>query len=199
MITQLRGKISEVNLTSVVLDVNGVGYEIFIPLSSYDRLPKAGSEVTILTHLHHRDDQMVLYGFMTEEERELFKMLIGVSGVGPRVALCILSGMAAEDFKAAVANGDVKMIRSISGIGPKTASRIIVELKDRIGVLPAYEALSKKLEKSPKEKMVVDAVLALISLGYNQTSAHKAVRKVLKEVKEKLNVEELVKRALKYV
>jgi len=199
MINSLRGKLIETNLTRVIVDVGGVGYEINIPLSTFDRLPKIGSEISILTHLCHRDDQMTLYGFMTEEEKMLFRMLIGVSGIGPKAGLSILSGISVDNFKAAVARGDVNILKSVKGVGPKTASRLMVELKERIGLLPSYEKLAREREPSPEQKMITDAVMALISLGYNQASAHKAIKVVLDESEKEIPVEEIIKRALKHV
>ena len=199
MINSLRGKLIETNLTRVIVDVGGVGYEINIPLSTFDRLPKPGSEISILTHLCHRDDQMTLYGFMTEEEKTLFRMLIGVSGIGPKAGLNILSGISVDNFKAAVARGDVNILKSVKGIGPKTASRLMVELKEQIGLLPSYEKLAREREPSSEQKMLTDAVMALISLGYNQASAHKAIKVVLDESEKEIPVEEIIKRALKHV
>src|SRR5512140_3308878 len=134
MISFLKGKLVEALPTQVVLDVNGVGYEALIPLSSYDKLPQPGQEVKLLTHLAVREDAHTLYGFMTAAERELFRLLINtVSGIGPKIALNILSGIAVTAFRGAVANGDVKALSQISGVGKKTAERIVVELKDKIG------------------------------------------------------------------
>ena len=199
MINSLRGKLTETNLTRIIVDVGGVGYEINIPLSTFDRLPKVGGEISILTHLCHRDDQMTLYGFMTEEEKTLFRMLIGVSGIGPKAGLNILSGISVDNFKAAVARGDVNILKSVKGIGPKTASRLMVELKEQIGLLPSYEKLARQREPSSEQKMLTDAVMALISLGYNQASAHKAIKVVLNESEKEIPVEEIIKRALKHV
>jgi len=199
MITRIRGKLVLMELTSIVVDVGGVGYEILISLATHSMLPREGSEVEILTHLHHKDDNMVLFGFSTEEERELFRMLIGVSGIGPRGAMRILSGIPVDDFKAAIARGDEKMLKTVSGIGPKTASRLIVELKERIGLVPAYQALSRELEPTEEQKQFYDAVLALIKLGYTQAAAQKALKRVLEETVEKASLEEIVKKALKYV
>ena len=199
MITRLRGKIEKSRITSVIIDVNGVGYDVLIPLSTYDRLPEDGEEATLLTYLHHTESAMTLFGFFTEAERELFKMLMTVSGIGPRVALGALSGSSVENLKAAISRGDVKLIKSIQGIGPKTAQRIIVELKDKVGILPSYEEMSKQLEKSPEEKKVTDCVLALISLGYSQPTAHKAVKATIEKHPEVSEVEEIIKLSLKYL
>src|SRR5947209_12787159 len=141
MIAYLHGKLVDALPTQVTVEVNGVGYEALIPLSSYDKLPKPGLEVMLLTHLVIREDAHVLYGFVTAEERELFRLLINtVSGIGPKIALNVLSGMNATAFRGAVANGDVKALSQISGVGKKTAERIVVELKDKVGAAGAWEA-----------------------------------------------------------
>jgi Holliday junction DNA helicase RuvA len=145
MITYLHGKLVESLPTQIVVDVHGVGYDVLIPLSSFDRLPAPGSEVTVLTHLAIREDAHVLYGFMTAAERDLFRLLINnVSGIGPKIALNVLSGMNVVALRGAVATGDVKSLSQISGIGRKTAERIVVELKDKIGPAGAWEASSAR-------------------------------------------------------
>src|SRR5512137_1685784 len=143
MITSLTGTLVESLPTQVIIDVQGVGYEVLIPLSSYDKLPAPGQQVKILTHLAIREDAHVLYGFMTAAERDLFRLLVNtVSGIGPKIALNVLSGMNPTAFRGAVANGDVKALSQISGVGKKTAERIVVELKDKIGAAGAWEAAS---------------------------------------------------------
>src|SRR5437763_14626707 len=140
MITFLHGKLVEALPTQVTVDVNGVGYEALIPLSSYDKLPSRGQEVRLLTHLAVREDAHVLYGFMTTAERELFRLLINtVSGIGPKIALNILSGISVTAFRGAVANGDIKALSQVSGVGKKTAERIIVGLRDKVGAAGAGE------------------------------------------------------------
>ena len=129
MITFLEGTLVEKQPTRIVLAVHGVGYEVFIPLSSYDRLPEENAPCRILTHDHLREDAHLLYGFVTEAERGLFGMLLGISGIGPKTALSALSGLSVRDLKTAVVEGDVKRLSSISGIGKKTAERIVVELR----------------------------------------------------------------------
>ena len=134
MITFLRGKLVEALPTQVVMEVQGVGYEVLIPLSSYDRLPTPGTEVLLLTHLAIREDAHLLYGFLTASERDLFRLLIHtVSGIGPKIALSVLSGMSIAAFRSAVAAGDVKALSSVQGVGRKTAERIVVELRDKLG------------------------------------------------------------------
>ena len=150
MITFLQGKLVEALPTQVVVDVNGVGYEALIPLSSFDKLPPPGQPVKLLTQLIVREDAHVLYGFMSAAERDLFRLLINnVSGIGPKTALNILSGMNAVTFRGAVASSDVKSLSQISGVGKKTAERIVVELRDKIGAAGAWEAASAKHSLSP--------------------------------------------------
>src|SRR6267143_2027387 len=178
MITFLRGKLIEAVPTQVVVEVNGIGYEVLIPLSSFDKLPQKGQEVSLLTHLAVREDAHVLYGFMTVAEREMFRLLINtVSGIGPKIALNILSGINATAFRGAVANGDVKALSQIAGVGKKTAERIIVELKDKIGAAGAWEASSAQRSLSPEDQKINDAVLALMALGFKQIEAHDSVRR----------------------
>ena len=175
MITFLHGKLVEALPTQVVVDVNGVGYEVLIPLSSFDKLPPPGQPVKLLTHLVIREDAHVLYGFMTAAERDLFRLLVNnVSGIGPKTALNIFSGMNATAFRGAVANGDVKSLSQISGVGKKTAERIVVELHDKIGAAGAWEAASAQRALSPDDQKINDAVLALMALGFKQIEAHDA-------------------------
>ena len=200
MLDYLKGTLAEVTPTRIVVDVGGMGYDIFVPLSTFDRLPRAESEVRLLTYLHHRDDQMTLYGFMTGEEREIFRMLISISGIGPKAALGVLSGIGVDDFRGAVAAGDAQRLRKVQGIGPKMASRIVVERKESVGESAKYSALVADRRRTPAQQRVLDAVSALIQLGYNQSSAHKAIKGVVeKRGGKKLQVEEIVKRALKHV
>ena len=198
MITFLHGKLVDALPTQVTVDVNGVGYEALIPLSSYDKLPSRGQEVKLLTHLAVREDAHVLYGFMTTAERELFRLLINtVSGIGPKIALNILSGMNARAFRGAVADGDVQALSQISGVGKKTAERIVVELKDRIGAAGAWEAISERRALSPEDQKVNDAALALVALGFKQIEAHDTVRAALSALGPKATVEDLVRASLK--
>jgi Holliday junction DNA helicase RuvA len=198
MITFLHGKLVDALPTQVTVDVNGVGYEVLIPLSSYDKLPTAGQEVRLLTHLAVREDAHVLYGFMTAQERDLFRLLINsVSGIGPKTALNVLSGMNVTSFRGAVANGDVKALSQISGVGKKTAERIVVELRDKVGAAGAWEASSAKRGLSPEEQKVNDAVLGLIALGFKQVEAHDAVRAALSALGPQVGLEDLVRASLK--
>jgi Holliday junction DNA helicase RuvA len=198
MITFLRGKLVEALPTHVIVDVNGVGYEALIPLSSFDHLPAAGQNVTLLTQLVIREDAHTLYGFMTSQERDLFRLLANtVSGIGPKIALNILSGISVTTFRGAVANGDVKALSQISGVGKKTAERIVVELRDKIGMAGAWEAASARQGLAPDEQRINDGVLALIALGFKQTEAHDSIRQAQAMLGSEATVEALVRACLK--
>jgi Holliday junction DNA helicase RuvA len=198
MITFLEGTLIEAMPTHVIVSVHGVGYHVFIPLSSYDKLPAPGAQIKILTHLSIREDAHVLYGFMSAGERDLFRLLVThVSGIGPKTALDVLSGTSVTSFKAAVVEGDAKSLSQVKGIGKKTAERIIVELKDKVGIAAAWEAASAANGPSAADIQVNDAVLALISLGYKQVDAHKAVRRIVEERGAGLPSDDLVRHALK--
>src|SRR4051812_37629873 len=198
MINFLHGKLVDALPTQVTVDVHGVGYEVLIPLSSFDKLPLPGNEVKLLTHLAIREDAHVLYGFITGAEREMFRLLINtVSGIGPKIALNVLSGMSITGLRGAVSNGDVKALSSISGVGKKTAERIVVELKDKIGATGAWEALSAQRSLSPADQKINDAVLALMALGFKQVEAHDSVRTAQAALGPEASVEDMVRASLK--
>lgn len=200
MISFIRGELVEALPSVVVVDVAGVGYEALVPLSSFDKLPGLGEEVHLLTHLAVREDAHTLYAFMTAGEREIFRLLIGaVSGIGPKIALNVLSGMSVESFRASVAAGDDKSLSKISGIGKKTAQRIVVELKDKIG--KTIIATPKSGDKSPPsadgEQKLNDAVAALAALGFKAGDVADTVRAAQAMLGADAAVEDLVRAALK--
>jgi holliday junction DNA helicase RuvA len=197
MISFLDGELVEALPTQVVISVQGVGYLVQIPLSSFDHLPPVGSNVKLLTHLVVREDAHLLFGFVSSVERDLFRLLIQhVTGVGPKIALAVLSGMSVAQFKSAVVHGEVSVLAKVSGIGKKTAERIILELKDKIGVAAAWELAASG--RNDQQTKMTDAVLALLSLGFKQVEAQKAVREILSKAEAvDINMEELVRRALK--
>ena len=198
MITFLNGKLVESLPTQVVVEVNGVGYEALIPLSSFDKLPSSGQPVKLLTQLIVREDAHILYGFMTAAERDMFRLLINhVSGIGPKTALNILSGMNVVAFRGAVASGDVKSLSQISGVGKKSAERMVVELRDKVGTAGALEAASAKHGLSPEDQKINDATLALMALGFKQLEAHDAVRAAQAMLGTAATVEQLVRACLK--
>jgi len=194
MYHHLCGKLVHKSPASVVLDVGGVGYDLTVPLSTYEKLPTEGKSVELLTHLHVRDDGMKLFGFLSVEERELFRMLIGVSGIGPMLALAVLSGTSVETVKQAVLAGDATLLKRIRGVGAKTAERMVLELRDpvtRLGVSPGAPAVTTG------DRQALDAVAALVSLGYSRTKAEEAVGTVRRKLGADVLVEELVREALK--
>ncbi len=198
MITFLHGQLVEALPTHVVVDVNGIGYEALIPLSSFDKLPPPGQPVKLLTQLIVREDAHILYGFMTSAERDLFRLLIhSVSGIGPKTALNILSGMNVAAFRGAVASSDVKSLSQISGVGKKTAERIVVELRDKIGAAGTWEAASAQRTLSAGDQKLNDAVLALMALGFKPADAHDTIRAALTVLGEGATVEALVRAGLK--
>jgi holliday junction DNA helicase RuvA len=195
MIAFLEGELAEAWPTQVVISVQGVGYLVQIPLSSFDQLPPVGQRVRLLTHLVVREDAHLLFGFASSAERDLFRLLLQhVGGVGPKIALAVLSGMTVSQFKAAVVRGDVAALAKISGLGKKTAERIVLELKDRVGVAAAWEAAVTARED--QQVKVNDALLALISLGFKQVEAQKALHQIYDSTKD-CNTDDLVRLALK--
>lgn len=198
MITFLHGKLVTALPTQITVDVHGVGYEVLISLSSFARLPEPGGEIHVLTHLAVREDAHVLYGFMSAAERDLFRLLVNtVSGIGPKIALNVLSGMNPTAFRGAVAGGDVKALSQINGVGKKTAERIVVELRDKMGAASAWEASSAERSLSESDAKVNDAVLALVALGFKQPEANDTVRAVMAVLGDSATVEAIVRACLK--
>lgn len=194
MYDRLTGTVIERSLTQVVLDVHGVGYALTVPISTSNSLPEAG-DVTLLTHLYVREDQLRLFGFASHAERNLFKMLIGVSGIGPSIALAILSGSSVGAFRSAVECSDCAFLSRIKGIGRKTAERIIFDLREPIKTIE----LEGEPVLSERDQMSLDASLALQSLGYSRSAAEKAVTKALAELGDDgVSTENLVRAALKF-
>lgn len=197
MIGRLRGELVSRQPPMLLLDVQGVGYEIEAPLSTFYNLPEPGGQVTLHTHLHVREDAHVLYGFASDAERGLFRSLIRVSGVGAKMALAILSGMSAEEFARCVMEDDTASLVRLPGIGRKTAERLVVEMRDRIGILPATAAAvgGRQGAVAPgAPDPVGDAVSALVSLGYKPQEASRLISAVEGEAKRS---EDLIRLALK--
>jgi Holliday junction DNA helicase RuvA len=189
MIAYLKGTLTEKAPTRIVVEAGGVGYEVLIPLSTSEKLPGEGKEVRVLTYHHVREDSDALYGFATPSEREVFEILLTVKGIGPKVALGILSGTSVERFKEAVAAGDSDALTAIPGIGKKTSQRIVVELREKFG--PPAEALTVSLPVPG----AAQAISALVTLGVMPQKARAAVEAVTQK-DEGLSVEEVVRRAL---
>ncbi|MCJ7813690.1 Holliday junction branch migration protein RuvA, partial [bacterium] len=192
MIDFIRGKLVKKNPTHVVIETNGIGFKLLVSLSSFEALGEVGNEISVLTYLHVREDMIQLFGFAREEERELFQLLISVTGIGPRSAQSILSGLSVEEFKQAVRNQDLTVLVSAPGVGKKTAERLILELKEKIGD-------SKQIYTTMPQYMInpvgEEAVLALISLGYKRVPVQEKIQRILQK-ESSLTVEELIRRAL---
>lgn len=195
MIAFLDGEIDEKQPTRLLLNVGGVGYEVLIPLSSYDRLGKVGSRCRIIIHDHIREDQHVLFGFMSESERKMFTLLLSISGIGPKLALSALSGLSVRELKVAIVDGDVKRISSIPGVGKKMAERIAVELRHKISAGEALEAVAGA--DAVVDSKLRDSIMALVALGYKQEVAHKKASAVIaKSIGTELSVEDIIKQSL---
>jgi holliday junction DNA helicase RuvA len=181
-----------------VVDVGGLGYDVSIPLSTYDGLPQMGQEVKLLTHYHVTDRGHQLFGFMTHDERDLFRLLIDrVSGIGPKMALSVLSGMPVNAFKDAVVRADTGALAKISGVGKKTAERIVLELKDKVGVTETWQAVRSVAGTDPAMEAQHDAVIAL---GYKQVEAQKAVLAIVKQSQlggVQLTADKIIREALR--
>ncbi|HIE03884.1 MAG TPA: Holliday junction branch migration protein RuvA [Candidatus Latescibacteria bacterium] len=189
MIAYLSGKLAQKGPTHLVVDVGGVGYFVHIPLSSYDRVGEVGEQVQILTYLHVKEDGMELFGFATEEERELFRTLMSVSGVGPKLAQAVLSAMSPEEFRRAVVRNDLGRLTSVPGIGRKTAQRLVLELREKFG---------EEVQVAPEVKGASDeAFLALLSLGMRDSEARMALAKARGRLGKEASIEELIREALK--
>ena len=195
MIAFLNGKLADKTPSTVILDVQGVGYELFISLSTYDRLPATGSDCRLLTYHHIREDAQVLFGFAQAEEKRMFERLIDVNGVGPKLALSVLSGLTVAELVAAIAESNVKRISSVHGVGKKTAERIIVELRDKVDPL---EALAGRTAGGgdARNAMLRDAILALSQLGFPQDQARKMVQSALDTDPAVTDTEVLLRKAL---
>ena len=196
MIHTIRGRLIERKPTLIVVEVNGIGYEVNIPLSTFEKLPEVNQECFIWIHHHIREGSEALYGFASREEREFFQLLISISGIGPRLAIGMMSGTSVDDFRQRIISGDIKSLTALPGIGPKTAKRIIVELKEKFVELPSDDLLIPAA-RSRMSSIENDAFLALLSLGYRKHEAQKVMEKVRKKFPEIEDVETYIKVALK--
>ena len=199
MIAYLEGKLAEKHPTHFVLDVGGVGLFVHIPESSYDVAQAVGDRIKILTHLHVREDALALYGFSTEAERDVFELLIGVSGIGPPMARNILSGISIGDFKQFVAAEDARGLMQIKGVGQKMAQRLILELRDKIGAIAPEGAEDLPPIEGEAVNILEEAAAALTGLGATPLQARKVVARVIQADGGGLSVEEVIKRSLRQV
>lgn len=196
MIAYIRGSLVEKSPDRVVIEAAGVGYEMFIPVSTLDKLPREGEDVKLLAWHCVREDDEMLFGFATAAEREMFLKLTQVSGVGPRIALAILSGTSIGELSLAIASGNAKRISAIKGVGKKTAEKICVELKDKVNPIEALAASSRATGDDAKAPMLRDAILALSALGFNEETSNRMVTGVIQANPSANDVETVVRLAL---
>lgn len=196
MIAYVRGILVEKEPTRVVVEAAGVGYELFVPLSTFERLPREGGEVKLLAYHCVREDDEQLFGFWSPREREMFIKLTGVSGVGPKIAIAILSGSSIGELSMAIVSGNAKRIATIKGVGKKTAEKICIELKDKVNALEALGATEAGTGKDARSPMLHDAILALGALGFNEDTANRMVADVVAKNPEIKDVESIIKTAL---
>ena len=196
MIAYIRGMLAEKSFDRVVVEASGVGYELFIPVSTFDKLPREGDEVKLLAWHCVREDDEMLFGFATVAEREMFLKLTQVSGVGPKIAIAILSGSSIGELSLAIASGNSKRISAIKGVGKKTAEKICVELKDKVNAIEALASTSRSSKDDARAPMLRDAILALSALGFNEETANGMVTKVLQDNPSVSDVETLIRCAL---
>lgn len=204
MIAYIKGELADINDNGIVVESNMTGYAISVPASVISQLPPIGEQVKVYTYLHVREDAMLLYGFMSKDDLAVFKMLISVNGIGPKAGLGILSAIGPDELRFAILSDDVKTISKAPGIGAKTASKLILELKDKLKIEDVFETRLKHAEEAMQEgareaeaSIQNDAVAALTALGYSNTEALKAVRQV--EITKDTDVEEVLKAALKHI
>ncbi len=179
MIASLRGALLEKRPNQVIVDVHGVGYDVSIPISTYSVLPDTGKEVSLKVHTHVREDAIALFGFLTADEKMLFEKLIGVSGIGPKLAITVLSGLAAPDLTTAIRGGDVQRLTRIPGIGKKTAERRVLELRDKVELAAGSTTPVSTDRSAPFTETEYDVLSALINLGCQRPAAETAIRKAL--------------------
>lgn len=199
MYAYIKGILTEITEDAIIIENQGIGYEIAVPGQVLDYLPSVGEEVKIYTYHYVREDAILLYGFLTKEDVKIFKMLIGVSGIGPKGALAILSVLSTDDLRFAILGDDAKAIAKAPGVGAKTAQRVIIELKDKLSLEDAFEQKlanqAQKAELNPAVGVKNEAILALTSLGYSQSDALKVLQGI--EISPDDQVEDVLKMALK--
>lgn len=199
MYAYIKGILAEITEDAIIVENQGIGYEIAVPGQVFDYLPSVGEEVKIYTYHYVREDAILLYGFLTKEDVRIFKMLIGVSGIGPKGALSILSVLSTDDLRFAILGDDAKAIAKAPGVGAKTAQRVIIELKDKLSLEDTFEQKlanqAQKAELNPAVGVKNEAILALTSLGYSQSEALKVLQGI--EISPDDQVEDVLKMALK--
>lgn len=200
MIAQLTGLVARTEAGCVILDVGGVGYQVFVPAGVLTGLPEAGGKTTLMTHLVVREDDLTLYGFATQTELQAFRILLGVSGVGPKVALALLSALDVSDLARALSTSDTRVVTKVPGVGPKLAQRLCLELGDKMAAF-VFEKRTERAaagERTAQENAAYeDAIEGLVSLGYGRPDARRAVDRVFAEITDRTGVGEIINGALR--
>jgi holliday junction DNA helicase RuvA len=197
MIARMSGLLIHKSLNHLIVDIHGVGYRVFVPLTTFYELPDEAQRVTLHIHTHVKDDSINLFGFYSHEEKTLFQLMISVSGIGPKLAINILSGISAGDFIMAVSKGDLDRLVRIPGVGKKTGERMIVELRDKVAKMDFQKAMDEHISALSANEMKDDALSALINLGYKSQAAKNILDRIVTASTEPLNLEGLLKEALK--
>lgn len=197
MIASLTGRLAFKAPTHLILDVHGVGYEAYIPLSTYYGLPNLSDNISLCVHTHVREDAIQLFGFLTSQEKDAFVLLTSVSGVGPKLALSVLSALPVPDLVAAIESGDVEKLTTVPGIGHKSASRLVLELKDKVGKLQPGLTPVSDLPREGQDAVFDDALSALVNLGYRPQDAKEALKHVKKSHTESIVLKDMIRESLK--
>lgn len=198
MIAHLKGTLLKKTTDSLIIDNGGVGYEVFVPLSTFYSLPEEDETISLHIHTHVKEDAFILFGFNTILEKKVFRLLITISGIGPKLAINILSGIGPDDLIEAIARGDVVKLQSIPGVGKKTAERIALELKDKAGKISSDLSIPLVKARTPEDKTVLDdALSALLNLGYPAKAANRAVEKAISGLADGVSLEGVIKEALR--
>jgi Holliday junction DNA helicase RuvA len=197
MIASLTGRLAFKAPTYLILDVHGVGYEVYIPLSTYYGLPNLSDSASLSVHTHVREDAIQLFGFLTSQEKDAFVLLTSVSGVGPKLALSVLSALPVSDLASAIRSGDVEKLTTVPGIGNKSASRLVLELKDKIEKLHPGFAPTGDSPKQGQDATFDDALSALVNLGYRPQDAKEALKQVMKSNDESIALKDMIRESLK--
>ncbi|MGB0409858.1 MAG: Holliday junction branch migration protein RuvA [Opitutales bacterium] len=197
MISRIKGTVLESTPLQVVLEAGGIGYEIHIPVTTAEKIPASGNECSLYTHAVYREDSATLYGFATRDDRDFFRLLVEkVSGIGPKIAISMLSRMSPELLRSAIASADIALLAKCPGIGKKTAERLVIELKDKVGLATSGEAVAASAPASAGPIAFQDAVSSLMILGYKPADADKLVRKATQQLGADATTEALIKTAL---
>jgi Holliday junction DNA helicase RuvA len=197
MIGQLRGQLLSKKPNVLLLDVQGVGYEVFIPLTSFYELPDEGNEVTLKIHTHVREDALTLFGFRSQREKEFFLKLLSISGIGPKLAIAILSGAQVEELAQALVDGNLGRLTAIPGVGRKTAERLVLELKNQMASFILPEQVESSQKETPSTMLEEDVLSALTNLGYPRASAEKALSMALRSADCERTFEDILRNTLR--